>query len=134
VIWTMLPTGAGCPNHRRKNNYREKKKNSCDLKPNNAAHTAKWSQEPADALRNAAAGLGCSVHRGWNCQARTSGRPRPSRLRGAGYPLAGNFSRNPDPDSHSAANGLWLHCYDANSVPLFSVCAQLPIVFFRHRK
>jgi hypothetical protein len=134
MIGTMIPTGAGSPNHWSKDNYREQKKDAGDFKPNNAADSTERAQETADALGDTVTGLGCGARRGCNGQPRILDRSRPTRLRGTGYPLAGNLSRNSDSDSHSPANSLWLHCYDANSVPLFSACAQLPIVFFRHRK
>jgi hypothetical protein len=128
VIRSMLPTGAGGPNHRRKDDYRQQKKHACDFEPNNAAGPSEGTQETGQALNDTAARLGCGAHFGLDLG------PRPGRWRGAGYPFAGNPARNAEPGSHNPANGLRLHCYDANSVPLFSACAQLPIVLFRHRK
>ena len=57
MIGTMIPTGAGGPNHWSKDNYWEQKKDAGDFKPNDAAHSAEGAKKAADTLGYTAAGL-----------------------------------------------------------------------------
>lgn len=123
VIRPMCPTGSHAPQIWRKHDDRQKEEDSGDLKPHDAANTAKGFEKAAHATGHSATGLG---HGSPRSTARGSGVNLIVYrvLRGTGWsgvhtggkPLAYDTACNPRTDSQSPANSLWSHSvYDGSS-------------------